>query len=127
MKKLATYAIDKVFPLLSSINKPKYRVRKPTASTASEYIVINALPMQVNDDETQRTWMNVNCHAKDIADGVPAETAINTLSSAVLAILEKVSTTEVLIDFESSEMMQEEAQHEHYMNLRFIVRILNNF
>jgi len=127
MKKLTSYAIDKVYPLLASINKPKYRISKPTTVTASEYIVINTLPMQVNDDETQRVLMNVNCHVKDTADGVPNETAINALSNAVLTILEKVSTTEVLIDLESSEMMPEEAQHEHYMNLRFIVRILNNF
>ncbi|MGV8136488.1 MAG: hypothetical protein AB2L20_14865 [Mangrovibacterium sp.] len=130
MIELDSYAIDRVWSLLAPINKSKFRRGKPTNAVTSEYIVINALPMWINDDDTQVVPINVNLHAKDIAEGVPDEIKINDMARSVLAILEKVSTTEVLIWADrsvNSGFIKEEDLHEHYINLRFFVRILNNY
>lgn len=122
--KTSDFAVGLVYGLLSSITKPKYRNTKPTASTASEYVVINALP--INANVMQKCYVNVNYHVKDIAAGTPDITKLEAGSVAVLAILKIVTTTAYLIDFESQETIREEQLGEHYSNLRFSFKNINN-
>jgi hypothetical protein len=118
------YVIGIVYLLLNSISKPKYLKSKPSNSTAAEYVVINSLP--INANVMQKCYVNVNYHVKDIAVGTPDSAKIEAGSKAVLAILKEVTTTAYLIDFESQETIREEQLGEHYSNLRFSFKNINN-
>lgn len=121
--KLTNYAVDQVYLLLNSVSKPKYKDTKPTAVNDAEYIVINSLP--INSGVFQKCHVNVNCHVKDIAPGVPDRDKLDSLAQSVLTLLVKVSTTSFLIDFEGQELIREQQLLEHYMNLRFSIKIIN--
>jgi hypothetical protein len=116
------YCIGIIVSLLGSITKPVYRNTKPTSVNVTEYIVINTLP--INADVLQKVYVNVNYHVKDIEPGAPDITKLEAGSLAVRNILEKVSTTNYLIDFESQETFRELG--EHYSNLRFSFKNINN-
>jgi hypothetical protein len=123
------YIIGIVYSLLGSITKPKYLKTKPSKSTAPEYVVINSLP--VNANVMQKCYVNVNYHVKDIDGGtgvgmIPDSTKLEAGSVLVLAALKQVSTTAYLIDFESQETIREEQLGEHYSNLRFSFKNINN-
>lgn len=124
--KTTDYIIGIVYLLLGSINKPKYLKTSPANLSASvkEYIVINSLP--VNADVMQKCYVNVNYHVKDIEEGKPDITKIEAGSNAVLSALKKVTTTAYLIDFEGQETIREEERNEHYSNLRFSFKHINN-
>lgn len=126
--KTSDFAVGLVLGLLSSINKPKYRNTKPSASTATEYIVINSLP--INANVMQKCYVNVNYHVKDLNGGVgignvPDITKLEAGSTSVLSVLKKVTTSNYLIDFESQETIREEQLGEHYSNLRFSFKNIN--
>jgi hypothetical protein len=123
------YIIGIVYTLLGSITKPKYLKTKPSKSTATEYVVINSLP--INANVMQKCYVNVNYHVKDKDQGagvgfVPDTAKLETGSALILAALKQVSTTSYLIDFESQETIREESLGEHYSNLRFSFKNINN-
>lgn len=124
--KTTDYIIAIVYQLLGSITKPKYLKSVPAKqnSTEKEYVVINALP--VNANVMQKCYVNVNYHVKDIEEGTPDSAKLEAGSVAVLAILKKVTTTTYLIDFESQETIPERERGEHYSNLRFSFKYINN-
>jgi hypothetical protein len=129
MARTTDYIIDVAYSLLSSITVPKYRKTKPTKSTATEYVVINALP--INAQTLQKCYFNVNYHVKDIDGGtstglIPNDTKLAAGAALVLAALEKVSGTDYFIDLESQETIREEQLGEHYSNLRFSFKNINN-
>lgn len=126
--KSSDYVIDTVCGLLSSINKPKYKKNKPTLAQPDEYIVINTLG--INADTMQKCRVNVNYHVKDINGGtgvgyVPDDAKIEAGTNAVKAILQKVSTTTYLIDFEGQETIYDSALNEHYSNIKFSFKQIN--
>jgi hypothetical protein len=127
--KTTDFVIDIIYSLLGSITVPKYRKTKPTKSTAAEYVVINSLP--INSETLQRCYVNVNYHVKDIDGGtttglIPDETKLKAGTALLMTALTKVSTTNYLIDFESQETIREESLGEHYSNLRFSFKNVNN-
>ena len=127
--KTTDYIIDVVYSLLGSITVPKYRKTKPTASIASEYVVINSLP--INANVMQKCYVNVNYHVKDIDGGpgvgfIPDDTRLEAGSALILAALKQVTTTSHLIDFEGQETIREQQLKEHYSNLRFSFKNINN-
>ena len=122
--KLSSYAVDQVFTLLSSITTKKHKDCKPTTDLSSEYIVINSLP--INAGVLQKCYVNVNCHVKDLTGGVPNRPRIEAIAQSVLTLLEEVTQNALLIDFESQELIRvDTTPSEHYMNLRFSVKIIN--
>ena len=127
--KTTDYIIGIVYSLLGSITVPKYLKTKPTKSTADEYVVINSLP--INANVMQKCYVNVNYHVKDIDGGTsigltPDDTKLAAGTALALAALKKVTTTAYLIDFESQETIREEQLGEHYSNLRFSFKNINN-
>jgi hypothetical protein len=124
--KTTDYVIGIVYLQLGSISKPKYLKTSPPnlASTVKEYIVINSLP--INANVMQKCYVNVNYHVKDIEEGKPDLAKIEAGSNAVLTALKKVTTTAYLIDFESQETIREAERGEHYSNLRFSFKNINN-
>ena len=127
--KTTDYVIDIVYSLLGSITVPKYRKTKPTGSAATEYVVINSLP--INANVMQKCYVNVNYHVKDIDGGpnigfVPADTKLKAGSTLILAALKEITATSHLIDFEGQETIREAQFNEHYSNLRFSFKNINN-
>jgi hypothetical protein len=127
--KTTEYIIDVVYSLLGSITVPKYRKTKPTESVAAEYVVINSLP--INANVMQKCYVNVNYHVKDIDGGpsvgfIPNDTKLKAGSALVLAALKEVTATNHMIDFESQETIREAQFNEHYSNLRFSFKNINN-
>lgn len=127
--KTTDYVIDIVYSLLGSVTVPKYRKTKPSKSTAAEYVVVNSLP--INAQTLQRCYVNVNYHVKDIDGGasigfIPDDTKLNAGTALVLAALKQVSSTTYFIDFEGQETIREEQLNEHYSNLRFSFKQINN-
>lgn len=116
--------IDIVYGLLSSITVSKFKHTKPTHSTDTEYVVINSLPIPAN--VMQKCLFNVNYHVRDIIDGAPDLTKLKNGETAVLNILQRVSTTYYLIDFESQETIRDADLGEHFSNLRFSFKYVNS-
>ena len=79
----------------------------------------------------QKCYVNVNYHVKDIDGGagvgfIPDSTKLEAGSALVLAALKQVTAASFLIDFESQETIREEGLTEHYSNLRFSFKNINN-
>lgn len=126
--KSSDYIIGIVYSLLSAITVPKYRNNKPTQAQPSEYIVINTLGIDAN--VMQKCRVNVNYHVKDLNAGtgvgfVINDTKLEAGTNLVKSILQKVSTSSYLIDFEGQETFYEEALDEHYSNLKFSFKQIN--
>lgn len=125
--KLTTEIVPIVSGLLDSIDVPKYPHTRKPVKVPDEYIVINSLP--INAEVMQFCYFNVNYYCKDIDGGkgvgnVPDTLKLDAGAKLVLAILKKVSSDNYLIDFESQEVIPEET--EHYINLRFSFKYINN-
>ena len=112
-----------VFGLLSSLTIKRHLMVRKTKDTSTEYIVVNALP--INAGVMQKCYVNVNFHVKDLADGTPNTARLNAVSTMILDILEEVDGDGYLIDFESAETFQEPALGEHFANLRYSVKVIN--
>jgi hypothetical protein len=117
------YVTATVAALLAPLPVRKYQKRKPTRATDTEYITINALP--INADVMQKCICNVNYHVKDLGLGTPDLTKIEAGTKAVLGILKQVSLTSMLIDFESQETIPDEPQSETFSNMRFSIKQIN--
>jgi len=109
--------------LLGSLTEPKYLLRKPTKAADPAYIVINSLP--INADVMQKCIVNVNYHVKDMGLGIPDLAKLEAGTTAILDILQKVTTSGFLMDFESQEIFPETALSEHFSNIRFSVKQIN--
>lgn len=126
--KSSDYVIGVVYGLLSSITKPKYKNSKPTLAQPAEYIVINTLG--INADTMQKCRVNVNYHVKDLNGGtgvgyVSDDTKLEAGTNAVKALLQKVSSSDYWIDFEGQETIYEETLNEHYSNIKFSFKQIN--
>lgn len=124
--KTTDHAINAIYDILTGtggVEIPVYKLRKPTNVEESEYIVINALP--IGKGILQKCVVNVNHHASDLAPGIPDIITLGTGSETIMGLLEIVSTSGVLIDFENQEYIPEENINETYSNIRFKVKIIN--
>jgi hypothetical protein len=115
--KTSNQIIDTVITLLASITVPKYPKTKPDALQPSEYIVVNTLG--IDADTMQVCHVNVNYHVKDITPGTPDNAKIKAGEALVMAILNKVTATSYMIDFEGQYDEREPNQNEHFSNLKF--------
>ena len=117
-----------VYGLLSGLTVPVYKGTKPSLAQPVEYVVVNSLP--INADRMQYCRVNVNYHAKDLNQGsavgfVPNYSKIEAGSKLVLGILEKVTGTNYMIDFEGQETMREDGFNEHLCNMKFSFKYIN--
>lgn len=117
-----------VISLLQTVNVPKYPRTKPSLAQPTEYITVNTLGLNANT--MQKCRVNVNYHVKDINMGstlgvVPDMAKLDAGSKAVLALLTKVTSSNYMIDHEGSELIPEMNQSEHYSNLKFSFKYIN--
>lgn len=128
MKTTAT-AINAVFAnLKAGLEVPIFKYTNPTPKKVDEYVIINSLP--ISADIMQKCTVNVNYHVKDLSVGIPDIEKLEAGTESVLGLIEEVVNREsefmdILIDYESQEMLRDEPLKEHYSNIRFTVRIIN--
>jgi hypothetical protein len=126
--KTSDYIIGVVRSLLGAITVPKYLTTKPTDAVTVEYVVINSLP--INADVMQKCYVNVNYHVKDLGEGIKDSVKLEAGSVTVLSILKHYTDLAIppkyMIDFENQETIREDALGEHFSNLRFSFKFINN-
>lgn len=102
---------------------PVYKGKKPTEDNPDVFIAINSLPIDAN--VMQKCRVNVNVHAKDLEDGTEDSTTMKTRSQQILALLNKVTATTYMIDFDGNESFEETALGFHFSNLKFSFKFIN--
>lgn len=124
--KTTDYAINRVFSIIkaSAITLPVYKLIKPTDLVHSEYIVINALP--INEGVLQKCRVNVNYHVKDLKNGMPDLAKLETLTATLMGLLQDVTSNRDIINFESQEYFREDQLGEHYSNIRLSLKVVND-
>ena len=128
------YVKDRIYELLLPVNKPIHLSTRPTllpgSSAEPECIVINTLP--IGRGVMQKCIVNVNYHVSDIAKGVPDSAKLQAVSDQIIGILKEYTSINVapdpsyLIDIEGQETIREQNQVEHFSNLRFSFKLINN-
>jgi hypothetical protein len=124
--KTTDYALSYIFGVISgdtALDIPIYKLRKPDNVKLDEYIVINTLPIMAG--VMQKVIVNVNFHCKDIAPGVPDMERITEVNADLMDLVEEISTTGILTDFESQIILSEPQLGEHFSNIRISVKIVN--
>ena len=120
------YALSYIFGIISgdtALDIPIYKLRKPDNVKLDEYIVINTLPILAG--VMQKVIVNVNFHCKDIAPGIPDMERLSEATADLMELLEIISTTGILTDFESHNFFSEPQLEEHFSNIRLSVKIVN--
>lgn len=124
LNKTTDEIVIRVIELLSSLSETKYPHDRPAKNAPEKYFVVNGFCTSTGI--MQKFVINVNCHAKNISGNIDRVT-LNEMSVAVLGILEEYDSPGVLIiEIESQEIISEPQSDEHYSNLRFIVKSINN-
>lgn len=124
LNKLPDYVAGRVLTLLSSINVTKYKLDRPASGTPAQFIVVNAF--SISSGRMQKFVLNVNYHAKNLSGGVADNLKLQNNSQSILNLLEEYEGTDMFIEFESSETFSEPQFDEHYSNLRFTLKFINN-
>ena len=111
--------------LLGSISQPKYLKSSPEdlSPSVKEYVVINALPINVN--VMQKCYVNVNYHARDIGPGRYDYTTLASASQFIASALDGVTASSYMIDLEYQKTIPEPKRGEHYTNMRFSFKYIN--
>ena len=102
----------------------KYPHDRPVKNPPAKFIVVNGFCTAPGI--MQKFVVNVNCHARNISGNID-RVALDEMSVAVLNILEEYdSPNDLIIEFDAQETFPEAQFDEHYSNLRFIVKSINN-
>ena len=124
---LSGYVDKNVYKLLSEVGYSRYIGKKPTKKVENKYFTINSF--RVPADVFQSTYCNVNCHVKDLGDGVRDQNSLDQMAEAAKLKLDKtriMGQVSLIIDLADSEIIPDTALGEHYYNLKFYVTIANN-
>jgi len=123
--KTTDFAIQRVFSLIkdSEITLPVYKLTKPDKKSHLQYIVINALP--ISEGVLQRCYVNVNLHVRNLTSGMPDLKKLEEGTAVLMALLEDVPATGIIINFEQQAYLREDSLNEHYSNIRLSVKIVN--
>ena len=116
--------VDEIYKLLISLPNDRFMDEKPTTSMSNDYIVINS--KGINSNTPQKCWINVNCHAKDLAPGIPNRIKLKSQSASVRLLLEEkkhvTSQFTMLIDYDGAEQLPDN-NGTHFINLKYLVKI----
>lgn len=114
-----------IIGLLSTVNVVKYPHNRPSKNAPAKFIVVNGFC--IVPGIMQKFAINVNVHARNISSNIDRVT-LDSISKSVLTLLEEYdSPGELIIEADTQEIFAEESSiDEHYSNLRFIVKSINN-
>lgn len=124
LNKTTDEIVIRVIGLLETVDKPKYPHDRPVKNAPQQFIVVNGFCTVPGI--MQKFVVNVNCHARNITGNID-RVALNQMSQSVLEILEEYdSPNDLIVEFDAQETFSEAQFDEHYSNLRFIVKSINN-
>ena len=114
-----------IIGLLESVDVVKYPHDRPVKNAPAKFIVVNGFCTVPGI--MQKFVINVNCHARNISGNID-RVSLDSMSQSVLTLLEEYdSPGELIIEADTQEIFAEESSlDEHYSNLRFIVKSINN-
>jgi hypothetical protein len=126
--KTTGYILQEVYKILTGdggVECPVYKLKKPSNTTPTEYVVINTLP--IDSGVLQKCIINVNYHVQDEGPGQPDMVTLETGTDTLMSLLEYLYIPGMRIDFESQEYIPEESDDidETYSNIRLKVKLLN--
>ena len=125
LNKTTDEIVIRVIGLLSTVAEPKYPHNRPAKNPPVKFIVVNGFC--VAPGIMQRFVINVNCHARNISSGNIDRVSLDTMAKSVLGILEEFDApNDLIIEADGEEIFSEPNCNEHYSNLRFIVKSINN-
>lgn len=122
----ANSAINKVWNLVngSGVSYPVYKYTKPVKSTATEYAVVNSMP--INSGVLQKCIVNVNYYTSDLAPGIPDAGKMELELLSLMAVLEQADGDGYMVDFESNQIGWDYNEGKHYANIKLSVKLINN-
>lgn len=124
--KTVNYIVSKVYKVVSgAFQLPVYNFEKPIKDSASQYIVINSLPVDA-DKELQTAFVNINIHVHDLDEGIPDNDALDDLTSQVFSLVDDATVDNIYFSVMSQGQETEDALNEHYSNIKVKCKILNN-
>lgn len=89
----AVFVIVNVSAVKTTLDGRVYRTSRPI-NLITRDIVVLALPIAGGSDvDVQGCTVVINCFAKDIAPGIPDDTNLNTMTAAVLTVLEAYASS----------------------------------
>ena len=116
------YGIVNVPAVTSVITGKVYKDQRP-ADSKKEDVVINCLPISV--DQFQQATVNVNVYVNDLdvkIDGVPQRmpnhSRLKQLSVIATGLLAKYFGTEQIFKITSQSLIKENTLSQHYINIR---------
>lgn len=123
--------VDAIFSKLKLelINTPVYKFKREDTvgpdDLPEHYIVVNSLPL--SDDHVSAGVVNVNIYARDMNNilGIPDAELLNEATKEVKSALNEWFEDDVTLVIQQHSLIREKELHQHYVNLRFVVNILN--
>ncbi len=91
--------MDLIFPVVNvgsvttTLDGRVYRNARPIDSTTRDIVILNLLIAGGTDIDLQDGTIIVNCFAKDIDPGILDDANLDTMTAAVLAVLEAYSSS----------------------------------
>ncbi len=117
-------AIDTVYSLVTGVGISVHKLTRPSSDNENECIVLNSLP--IPDRQLQGVDINVNVRVKNFDSHNPNIERLQELTNSVLALFPWQSddnNIEIFLRFQS--ILNDEAQDEHYSNIRLRAIFLN--
>ena len=94
------FKVVNVTAVKTTLTGKVYRNARPVDSVTRDIVVV-ALPISGGKDiDVQLCTVIVNCFAKDLAPGRPDDTNLDTMTAAVIAVLEAYASTTSYMDLE---------------------------
>lgn len=94
------YPVINVTSVKATLDGHVYRNARPINSVKRDIVVL-ALPIAGGQDiDLQQGVIIINCFAKDIAPGIPDDTNLDAITTAVLAVLEAYASTTSYLNLE---------------------------
>jgi hypothetical protein len=116
---------DILRPTLIRLYKQKRPEVQSFQELPNEYIVINTLP--ITDSHISFGVLNVNVYVRDSnpAKKIPNLSKLGELSAIIITEMKDMTVGTIHFSYQQAAMISENELSSHYINLRFVVNILN--
>ena len=109
-----------------AVTDPVYQYSRPADCKDAAYYVINSLP--IGNGILQKCIINVNAYCNEISPGRQDSLLLTAMSNLVISTLDNTcdDTGYVFIYFQQQNTYPGEELKDHYSNMRFDIRLINN-
>ena len=98
--------LDKIYPIINvaavrtTLDGKVYRTSRPIDSTKRDITVATLHIAGGTDIDLQGCPVIINCYAQDIAPGIPDDANLNTMTAAVMTVIDAYSDTSSYLHLE---------------------------